>query len=279
MREYLKGIYQEKDLPGVFLGFVEGEGQSLLIDAPLRIDEANEWLAELETTGTEPAYLVLLDENLDRALGARHFDLPRIAHASTSEVMHGWSDTFKGTTHPIGAEADGLKRITGVKRATPDMIFDEELLIELPGRPVRLTHRPGPTPGSIWAEVPDKNVAYVGDAVTVVEPPFVGEADIESWLDTLDLMREPPYEDFKLLSSRDGLIDREEINNMARFLRKVPVRLERMRERVDLEAAAEVFAMELVEDFKTPKTRHEVALTRLRAGLMRLYRQQYPKSE
>jgi glyoxylase-like metal-dependent hydrolase (beta-lactamase superfamily II) len=277
MREYLKGIFQEKDLPGVYLGLVQGEGQSLLIDAPLRIDEAKEWVAAAAAAG-EPKYLVLLDHNIDRALGARHFDLPCLAHALTSEAMHGWSDTFKGASHPIGAEADGLKRITGIKGATPDVIFDEELLVELPGRPVRLTHRPGPTPGSIWVEVPDKGVAYIGDAVTVVVPPFVGEADLDAWLTTLDRLRVPPYDEFKLLSSRDGLVNREDVNNMARFLRKIPVRIDRMQERVDLAAAAEGFALELVEDFKTPKTRFEAAVTRLEAGLLRLYRRQHPKS-
>ena len=39
MREYLKGIFQEKDLPGLFFGVVAGEAAALLIDAPLRAED------------------------------------------------------------------------------------------------------------------------------------------------------------------------------------------------------------------------------------------------
>jgi glyoxylase-like metal-dependent hydrolase (beta-lactamase superfamily II) len=278
MRRILKGVYLETKYPGAYLGAVTADGVGLLIDAPLRSEEAREWQSEVGVEG-EPRYLVLLDNQRERALGARHFELPKIAHSLAAKAMNNWSDSFKGSARPIGAESDALKRITGVRRAVPEVVFDEEMIIELPDRPVHLTHRPGPTAGAIWAEVPDKSTAYIGDAVTVKEPPYVGEADIEGWLETLDALREPPYDGYKIISSRDGLIERDEINDMARFLRKLPVRLDRIEEREDPQAAAESIAAELIEDFKVTKVRRPVALLRLAAGLTQLHRARHPKEE
>lgn len=275
MRKYLKGIYLEKDFPGLFQGVVIGDGQALLIDAPLRSSEVRDWLAAVEELA-EPSYLVVLDVHPERALGARHFRLPRIAHAATSAAMSEWPDTYKGSEHPIGAETDEIKRITGVSRAVPDVIFRDEMTVQLPGRPVQVLHRPGPTPGATWVEVPDKSCLYIGDVVTVQEPPYLGDAVIEDWLDTLDGLRASRYEGYRLFSSRDGLVDREDVNAMARFLRKIPVRLERMDDRDNVERAARSIAQELVEDFDVIKARTEVALRRLEAGLLDLFRRKHP---
>jgi glyoxylase-like metal-dependent hydrolase (beta-lactamase superfamily II) len=278
MVKILKDLHIEKEFPGTFLGLVMGEGRALLIDAPLRPEEVRDWLAMVNEMA-EPRYLVLLDAHPDRSLGARHVNLPRISSAVTAETIESWPDTFKGSAKPKGIEADNLNRITGVKRAVPDVVFKDEMTVALPGRPVRLVHRPGPTAGSIWAEIPSKSTVFIGDAVTVNEPPYLGMADIEAWMETLDILRDPPYDEYKVLSSRDGLVDRDEINNMARFLRKVPVRLERMEERQDPEGAAVTIASELVEDFSPTIARTPIAEHRLQAGLVELYRRRHPDED
>lgn len=278
MVKILKDLHIEKDFPGSYLGLVMGEGRALLIDAPLRPEEVREWLAMVNEMA-EPRYLVLLDSHPDRSLGARLFDMPIIASATTAEIMEAWPDTYKGAANPSGIEADNLSRITGVRRAVPEIIFKERMTVTLPGRPVHLIHRPGPTAGSIWVDIPSKSTVFVGDAVTVAEPPYLGQADIDDWLEALDILREPPYDEYKVLSSRDGLVDRDEINDMARFLRKVPVRLERLEERQDLEGAAITIASELIEDFSPTIARTPVAETRLQAGLVELYQRLHPDDE
>lgn len=278
MVKILKDLHIEKSFPGTYLGLVMGEGRGLLIDAPLRPEEAREWLAMVNEMA-EPCYLVLLDSHPDRALGARHFNLPKIASAVTAEAMDGWPDTYRGGASPKGIEADNLNRVSGLGRSVPEIIFKDEMTVALPGRQVRLLHRPGPTAGSIWVEVPSKSTVFVGDAVTVSEPPYLGQADIDAWLDSLDILRDPPYDEYKVLSSRDGLVDRDEINDMARFLRKVPVRLERLDERQDVEGAAITIAAELVEDFSPTIARTPIAEQRLQAGLVELYHRLNPEDK
>ena len=280
MLRILKGIYLEKDYPGVYLGAVVGadESEAVLIDAPLREEEARGWLETVGEKG-EPRYAILLDSHPDRALGLRHYGLPIVAHEITSAEMAAWPDTFKGDARQVGGESDSLKRVTEVSESVPEVIFRDRMTIDLPDRPIHLLHQPGPTPGATWVEVPDKATVFIGDAVTVKEPPYVGKADIDAWLDSLDVLRDSPFEEYKIISSRDGLVERDDINDMARFLRKIPVRLERLEERDVPEEAVRSIAEELIEDFNVIKARRELALVRLEQGLLRLFREEEPEED
>jgi glyoxylase-like metal-dependent hydrolase (beta-lactamase superfamily II) len=275
MRKIAPGVYLETKYPGLQLGAVVTDDGLFLIDCPARAEDCRDWVATLADYG-KPRYLALLDSHPDRVLGARNFNFPRVAHDWTLETMSDWSDSFKGSARPIGAEIDSLKRITGVKRAVPELAFSDQMLIHLGERQIDLWHRPGPTPGSMWVVFKHAEVIFIGDAVTVAEPPFVGDSDIESWLDTLDDLRRANEDSFKLVSSRDGLIKREHINKMARFLRKIPWRLERLGEEGAPPEDAGALASQLIKDYKIPKARREQVTLRLRAGLMRLYNHLYP---
>ena len=275
MRRITPGVYLETKYPSVQLGIIVTDEGLLLIDSPPRVEDGRNWLATLEDYG-EPRYLALLDSHPDRVLGARIFDLPLVAHDWTRQLMSNWSDIFKGGARPIGAEADHLKRITGVHNAVPDLTFSECIILHLGDREVHLWHRPGPTPGSIWVVLPAAKVAFIGDAVTVAEPPFLGEADIEAWINTLDDLRSSHMRAYKLISSRDGLVKREDVNDMARFLRKIPWRLERLSVKGAPPEAAANYAAQLLEGFKIPSARRDHVLLRLRAGLTRLYSRLYP---
>lgn len=272
MREIARGVVIEDKYPGITVGAIASDDRSFLVDCPIRVEDAREWLSRLSDFG-RPRYLALLDAHPDRVLGARALDVPSIAHDETRLTIAAWPDTFKGAAHPIGAEADRLKRITGVSKAVPEVTFSEELEIYLADRVIELWHRPGPMAGSIWVVVHDSGVAFIGDAVSVSEPPYVGEADIEAWLDSLEDLRS--LKNYKLISSHDGLVKSADVNAMGRFLRKIPVRLARMADRTQpLEAAATV-ASRLMRGMKVPTTRREQSLFRLEAGLARLYRRTY----
>lgn len=275
MRRIAPGLYLETKYPGVQLGVVVTDDGLFLIDCPARAEDGRDWLATLTDYG-KPRYLALLDSHHDRVLGARNFDFPRVAQDWTLETMSNWSDSFKGSARPIGAEVDSLKRITGVKRAVPELAFSEQMVIHLGERTIDLWHRPGPTPGSMWVVFSDAEVVFIGDAVTVGEPPFLGDSDIETWLDTLDDLRTQSMRSYKLVSSRDGLIKHDQINEMARFLRKIPWRLERLSEAGAPPEEAGALALELIKDFKIPKARREHVLLRLQVGLERLYSRLYP---
>ncbi len=270
MRKYRTGVLVESRYPGVIIGAVPSDDGMLLVDMPLKPDDGRDWIGQLTNTG-RPRYLALMDQHPDRALGMRSFDLPIVGHDETLQTMRGWPDAFKGSAKPIGAEADTLKRVTGMHKAIPSISFEHELKLQLGDREVLLLHRPGPTAGSIWVVLPEAKIAFIGDTITVSEPPYVGNADIEAWLDSLEELRKEPFNSYMLISGRDGSVSREAVNDMARFIRKIPVRLKRLKKKKgDPSGAAESVAKGLLKDYKLPTARQDLVLLRLQTGLRNL---------
>ncbi len=272
MRKYRTGVLVESRYPGVIIGAVPSDDGMLLVDMPLKPDDGRDWIGQLTITG-RPKYLALMDQHPDRALGMRSFDLPIVGQDETLQAMRGWPDAFKGSARPIGAEADTLKRVTGMHKAIPSIAFEHELKLQLGDREVVFLHRPGPTAGSMWVVLPEAKIAFIGDTVTVSEPPYVGNADIEAWIESLEELRKEPFSSYMLISGRDGSVDREAVNNMARFIRKIPVRLKRLKKKKkgDPSDAVESIARGLLKEYKPPTARQDLVLLRLKTGLRNLY--------
>ncbi len=276
MRSLAPGVFLENKYMGVHLGAVSSDGSLLLVDSPIRSEDGREWLAQLADRG-RPRYLVLLDHHPDRVLGARGMDVAIVGHEVTRQVMSAWPDTFKGATHPIGAEADRLKRITGVSKAVPELAFSQELILHMGNKRVELRYRPGPMAGSIWVLLPDRQVAFIGDAVTVAEPPYLGEADLPAWLEALRELAGPGMRGYTLAAARDGVVERKQVQAMAAWLAKVGERLGTLGARGEPPEAAAALAPNLLRSFKLPATRREPALLRLQGGLARLYSRVYAR--
>lgn len=278
MRKLAAGIWVETKYRGVNIGAIAEDGALLLVDAPLNTEDGRSWLSELQPEGA-PHYLALLDGHPDRVLGSRELHVPIVAHDRTRVEMSEWSDSFKGSAHQVGGESDYLKRITGVQDAIPELTFSEEMVIQLGEREVVFLHRPGPTSGAIWILVPDEQFAFLGDCVTAAEPPYIGMAEVEPWLESMDELRSVPLEGYQIYGSRDGLLDREDINRMARFLRKIDPALEEMGEAKNLDKAVEKYVSRWIRTFAFPAAREDKVALRLRAGLKDLYAQRHPSEE
>jgi glyoxylase-like metal-dependent hydrolase (beta-lactamase superfamily II) len=270
MRKLATGVYYESRYAGVDVGLVVKEDDLFLVDCPLRIEESKEWLSTVSERGVV-RYLALLDAHPDRVLGSRTFDVPLLAHDHALAEIREWSDTFKGNQHPIGAEADRLKRVTGIHRSVPDLSFSKSAHVNLKGLEIQLEHHPGPQAGSIWVLIPSAGVVFVGDCVTLSEPPYLGAADLTAWQKCLDCLRDSSMESFTVVSAYGGPLEREHINSMARFLRKVEVRVGKLEEDPDPESSADRYAAELLEDFTGQPTRSDMFHLRLKMGLLDLF--------
>jgi cyclase len=275
MQKIIKTIFLTDNYLGVSLGVVITEEGLLLIDSPIHLEDGQAWLESLKTFG-QPRFLALLDYHPDRVIGARGFHLPTIAHDATRTEMRTWSDNYKGVANPIGAEVDQLRRVTGIRKAIPELTFSDMMTIHFGGSRIEFWHRPGPTNGTMWVVVPDKRVVFIGDTVMLAEPPFIGEADISAWFESLNELRSPSMKSFKIVTSHDGVIRREHLNHMARFLRKLPRRIERLSKRGDVEGNALKYAQELMKEYKLAPEREELVRQRLQVGLTRIYARLHP---
>ena len=275
MQKIAPNVYLEDKYIGVNLGLVVIGKELLLVDSPLHTEDVNEWFKVISERG-RPKFLVLLDSHPDRVLGSRTLSLPAIAQDQTLTTIREWADTFKGNAHPIGAEADHLKRITGVNNAIPEITFSERMVIHMGGKEIVFLHRPGPRPGSMWMVIPDLSVVFVGDTVTMDEPPYVGVAVIEAWLNNLDELRGSDMKSYTLISSCGGRIDRMDINHMARFLRKVQSRVEKLENDKTRDDEIEHLAIDLMGDFTIRSIQQDLILKRLKTGLLDQSLLQYP---
>jgi glyoxylase-like metal-dependent hydrolase (beta-lactamase superfamily II) len=270
MRKLARHVFLENEYVGVHVGLISVDDSLLLVDAPLLVDEAREWLEVISGKG-RPRYLAFLDSHPDRVLGAMNYDIPIIAQYGTMDEMRGWSDTFKGGAHPIGADADQFKRIVGVQKVVPDLAFSNEMSLYLNELELTFLHRTGPRNGSMWLLIPSERAVFIGDYVTVSQPPYFGAADIDRWLKGLDELRHSPLRDYKIISSRDGLVKRDDINNMARFLRKIPLRLKDLTGGEDDEEIARKHASALLKSYALPAVYEEIAHTRLTSSIIDLH--------
>lgn len=277
MRELSSGIFLEDRWPGVQVAAVGGTAGMVLIDSPLRAEDAREWRSALEARGT-PRYVVLLDYHPDRVLGAREFNLPIVAHDLVRQVISSWPDTFKGNLSPVGSEADCLKRVAGMHEIVPELTFSEELKLILGEWEVVLRHAPGPTPASICALVDKPPLAFIGDLVSLDEPPFLSDADLDAWQSTLDWLRRLAQQGYSLISSRDGRVSAEELARMAAWLKRLSARLAKMAQQDQPSEAIGRVAAGLLDGFRVSAPRREQALLRLRVGLEKLYSRIRPEA-
>ncbi|MGD2253584.1 MAG: hypothetical protein PVF70_11780 [Anaerolineales bacterium] len=278
MKRIAQGVFLENKYRSVHLGAIATSAGLLLVDSPLRLEDGRLWSVQLADLG-QPAFLALMDHNHDRVLGARGFNIPRVAHEVTRRIMMEWSDSFKGSAHPMGADADSLKRITGVSDAVPEVCFSEEMVMHLGDRQIHFWHRPGPTAGSMWVVLPEVNLVFIGDTVANTEPPYLADADIPAWLDCLDELRSASFRDHKLVSARDGLVDRKALNDMARFIRRVDHRIGKLVGRGAEPEEAAASAKALIKSYKVPASREKQMLLRLQAGMAGLYTRLHPPQE
>ena len=131
----------------------------------------------------------------------------------------------------------------------------------------------------MWVILRDAKIAFIGDTVSVAEPPYVGDADLESWMASLEELRESEYADYALLSSRDGKVDRNDINAMARMLRKVERRIDKLSQRGESLEAAGKLAPQLMKGFTIAATRRDLVALRLQTGLTALYSRLNPSAK
>lgn len=278
MRKIKKNVFLENRFSGVQLGLIVTDDGLLLIDSPIRLEDGRAWINQVSEFG-EPHYTVLLDHHPDRVVGARDLGMPIIGHRYTREHLGSKSDSFKGSAHPIGAETDRLKRITGVSRSIPDLTFLRKLKVRMGGSEIEVWHRPGPTPGASWVVSHEYKVVFIGDAVWISEPPYIGQANLGNWLTSLDKLRSAKLNSYQLISSREGPIKRDDINEMARLVRKFQIRVERFSKKEDPEPIIEKATDEIMRGFKLNDNRADVALFRVRTGFDDLYKQLFEVEE
>jgi glyoxylase-like metal-dependent hydrolase (beta-lactamase superfamily II) len=278
MQQIIRGIYYEDSYLGVTLGALVFSHGTIMIDAPLRPEDARSWRsALLNQRGGTNRILICLDAHLDRTLGARALDTTIVAHQKTAQVFRNRPTIFKGQSAESGSDWEAYNDAIGTRWASPDITFTQRMSLYWGGPEVQLDSHPGPGAGAIWASIPEEKVIFVGDIVQPGQPPFLSNADLTDWIESLELLL-ASYKDFTIVSGRGGPVRYDEVRSQHRYLKNIAKGLERLAKRNAPPEATEDLIPALLSEVDFTPDRQEQYSQRLRSGLYQYYARHYRPS-
>lgn len=273
MQEVKPGIYFEDSYPGPTIGAILLSRGMLFIDTPLRPEDAHSWKSTLlnRSSGTIHKMLICLDDHPDRTIGANGLGCSILAHRDATDTLKEYSSIFRGQLPESGAVWEKYPETTGLQWVVPDICYSNRIKFHWGDPMVLVEHHPGPRPGASWVIVPSQEVVFIGDAAVRKGPPFLGKADLEAWIDTLDILLKGNYKKYTIISGRGGIIDHTLIKDQRKTLRKIFKRIEKLASKDTSPDDVAELAENFLDDFKPVKEDREFYLQRLQHGLYQYY--------
>jgi hypothetical protein len=111
------------------------------------------------------------------------------------------------------------------------------------------------------------------------QPPFLAQANIPLWLESLELLQSDKYSNFTVISGRDGTVSAAVIKNQGDFLKDLQKRLEKLSKRKQKPDMTESLVQPLVSKFKASAELQKQFSERLRYGLQQYYARHYQADE
>lgn len=279
MQQIEPGIVVEDSFLGVTVGALAYPQGIVLIDAPVRPEDTRSWRAAVISPRSGPnRLLVSLDAHPDRTLGTRALESTIIAHQKAAQVFRSRPTIFKGQTVETGAAWETFNDAIGMRWAAPDITFSDTMSLHLGGPEIVLAHHNGPTPGSIWVIVPGTRVVFVGDAVVVDQPPFLAQADLPAWIESLDLLSSD-FADYRIVAGRGGLAQPDDLKKMRKLLKDVLQKMEKLAAKNAPPESTQDMVSSILSHYTFPTKLNDLYTTRLRYGLQQCFSRRYRPSQ
>lgn len=276
MESISKQVFIEDQYPGVTLGVINHARGLVLIDAPPSPEDGRSWRATLMGFNSGPErVLINLDAHPDRTLGVRTMDCNVIAHEKTAQIFRNRPSTFKAQSDEAGANWETIPGLTGIRWVSPEISFTHAMSLYWGDTPILLESHPGPSAGAIWVVLPEEKIVFVGDAVLKNQPPFLANADLPAWIETLALLQSQVYRGYIVISGRGGEIPDVMIKSQADFIKDAHKRMEKLSKRKQKTDMIESLVPALLSKFKVPNARQKQFTQRLQYGLKHYYARHY----
>ena len=278
MQQIETGIHYENSYLGVTLGALVFSHGVIIIDAPLKAEDVRSWRSTLiNQRGGSNRLLVSLDAHPDRTLGTKALECTIVAHQKTAQVFRNRPIVFKGQSTETGALWETYNEAIGMRWAAPDITFTERMSLHWGGPEIILEYQPGPTPGSIWVVIPTAGVIFVGDTVVLNQPPFLSQANLEAWQQSLESLAKL-YRDFTIISGRGGPVSLDDIRKQSTFIKGIIAKMEKLSSKNGLPDVTREWVPTLLSNYSVPQKLQELYSTRLRYGLYQCFARRYRPS-
>lgn len=272
MQEITHNIFIETGYLGVTLGAINMPHGLLLIDAPPRPEDVRSWRSSLlNLGGGVERLLVNLDAHVDRTLGVKAMECTVLAHEKTAQAFRNRPTALKSQDVETGADWELCNGMSSIRWAPPEITFTQQMQIHWNEKPILLEHHAGSHPGAIWVIDPEERICFVGDIVLSNQPPFLASSDLRVWIDALDLLLSPRFQDYIIVGGRTGLVTRTQVKQQKEYLQLIADRLEELAASKLPAEASESLIPELLSRFKMNDQRHLQFSQRLKWGLYYYY--------
>lgn len=269
MKEIAPDILIETEFEGVTLGAIRTDAGVVMVDVPINPKDAMGWRATCSrSAGGSDRLLVLLDEHPDRLAGASGVKCPIIVSERTAQSFNPRPSGIRASNPPVTPDWEEITEPINTRGIHPEITFTSAMAINWGDEPILLEHHPGPAKGSTWVIVPDKHVCFIGDTVTPGMPPFLGNADIDTWLEALHELQLSRFKDFVLISGRGEMVTSDDIKELDKFLKKAARKLDKLVSSGVKPDNIERLAVDLAGEFNTKTEREaEQNKSKLAAGI------------
>ncbi len=281
MQSIASNIYYETTYPGVTLGAVIMPRGTLIIDAPIRAEDARVWKSVLLThsRGTH-RLLINLDGHADRTLGARYMDCTVMAQEEVLEAFNSRTSVFKGHSTGSSAEWENYPEVSGTRWSIPSLTFSERIVFHWgENEEIVIEYRPGPSFGSSWVIVPSQKVVFIGDTIVLDQPPYLAMADLPNWINTISELRTPRYRNYTFISGRGGPVSIEYVREQHEQLKSLHKKLESLADKDATYLETESLIQPYLSKLEYPAALHNSYEQRLRYGLEQYYQRHYGPEE
>ncbi|MDO9546537.1 MAG: MBL fold metallo-hydrolase [Pelolinea sp.] len=281
MKEITPDVFIETTFEGTTVGAIRTPEGVVMVDVPLVNKDIQSWQAACARTSSgSKRIVVLLDEHPDRTAGAKLIRCPIITHSKTAKILTSQPSATKMQGLETGAIWETIPEICTIEWPHPEITFSNSIAINWSEQPILVEHHPGPTSGSSWVIVPDQKIVFVGDAVTPDQPPFLSSAEIEPWIEALDILKSSHYKDYLIISGRAELVTMDDIRQSQKFLRKTHRTFDKLNNQTANLIKIQKSSASFIDDFK-PKNRseRELYLTRLSYGFTKYYINNFSKKK
>ncbi len=176
-------------------GIVRGaDGSALLIDADIRrIDEIEEALRQLQCRAVR--YLFVTHENFDHSSANDYFEKNSTVVIASKGCLEALQDDGDAKFAEMSGRSPELfKRFPSLKMRLPQIVFDDQLTVRLPGATVLLRrYQQSHSRGDATAYFAEEEIFFAGDLLYTEVHPVTIYGRIDSWIESLAALRQLSY--------------------------------------------------------------------------------------
>ncbi|MCS7250832.1 MAG: MBL fold metallo-hydrolase [Anaerolineae bacterium] len=269
-------IFIEDRLHFSTVGAVRTERGWVCIDTPADPLHAAWWQQTLKAIAPLPILAVIYtDAGRDRVLGTAILTEERpalvIAHHQAFDRIKGHGELGRqqvvDTLINVG-QSESAELLNRTPLVLPNVTFSDRLILDFGSPRLILEHVGGASPGQIWVRIPEHDVVFVGDTVTLNAHPNLSEADLERWLEQLRQLHAGQVA-YRVVPGRGPLVEPKGVFPVLHYLKILHKRvksLSRGRRKVELSP----LVSEFMGYFPVPEHDRERIQRRIRLSLERL---------